>query len=130
MAVASSSSTPGRILFTLMGSAGMVVAAFMEWVGGLKGTHLSFHALYQQPFISTSALPLSAGFVVMALGIVAVIGLATSGWLTRLAGALAIVLFILLMIQLYQTGGAVRLPGPGPWLVLGAGIIAVVGGGD
>ena len=45
------------------------------------------------------------------------VGLATTGWLTRLAGAFAIVVFILLMIQVYSPQGS-RLPGPGPWLVL------------
>ena len=62
------------------------------------------------------------------LGIAAIVGLATGGWLTRLAGALSIVIFVLLVVQLYA-GSAALLPGLGPWLMLIGGIVAVAGGG-
>ena len=117
----------GRVMFTLLGAAALIAGGFMEWVRGIDGVRLRYTALYDRPFEATSAFIPTVGFVLIALGIVAVIGLATSGWLTRLAGALGIVVFILLVIQLYQ--GGTLLPGLGPWLVLSGGIVAVVGGG-
>lgn len=118
----------GRILFTLMGAAGLIVGAFMTWVRDLDGVRLGVGALYRRPFEFEPDLVTSVGFVTIVLGLVAVAGLATSGWLTRLAGALGIIVFILLLIQLYGAGVGI-LPGPGPWLVLTGGVIAVVGGG-
>ena len=118
----------GRILFTLLGAGALVVGAFMEWIRDIEGVRLGFTALYQRPFEQTSGFVPTVGFVLIVLGLLAVVGLATSGWLTRLAGALAIVVFILLLIQLYGPGASF-LPGLGPWLALGGGIVAVVGGG-
>ena len=118
----------GRILFTLLGAAGLIVGAFAEWVRNIDGVDLSVRALYDRPFRVEGDLVGTVGFIAIVLGLLAVAGLATSGWLTRLAGALGIVVFILLLIQLYG-GGQGLLPGVGPWLALTGGIIAVVGGG-
>ncbi len=118
----------GRVLFTLMGAAGLIVGAFLNWVRDIDGVRLRLSALYDRPFEPTGAFVPTVGFALIVLGLVAIVGLATSGWLTRLAGALGIVVFILLLIQLYSQG-AQLLPGPGPWLVLSGGIVAVVGGG-
>jgi hypothetical protein len=118
----------GRILFTLIGAAGLIVGAFMEWIRDIDGTRLGLEALFERPFQPEAGLVGTVGFLTIALGLLAVVGLATSGWLTRLAGALGIVAFILLLIQLYGAGGAF-LPGPGPWLVLTGGVVAVAGGG-
>jgi hypothetical protein len=118
----------GRAMFTLIGAAGLVVGAFLPWVRGIDGNQLALSALVRRPFETESSQLMTVGFVCVLLGLLAVIGLATSGWLTRLAGALGIVVFILLLIQLYGVQPSV-LPGPGPWLVLAGGIVAVVGGG-
>jgi hypothetical protein len=118
----------GRVLLTLIGAAGLIVGAFMEWFHGMAGTHLSLQALYTHPFRSETHLPATVGFAVIVLAFLALVGLATSGWLTRLAGALGIVVFILLIIQLYLPHSRF-LPGPGPWLVLAGGMVAAVGGG-
>jgi hypothetical protein len=128
VAQSSAGNMAGRVLLTLVGTAGIIVGAFMDWYRGLPGTRLNIHALYQHLFRGEPHFAVSVGFVVLLIGLVAVIGLATSGWLTRLAGALAIVVFILLMIQIYSPKGS-SLPGPGPWLVLAGGIVAAVGGG-
>ena len=105
-----------------------MVGAFLPWVRGIDGNQLALSALVRRPFETESSQLMTVGFVCVLLGLLAVIGLATSGWLTRLAGALGIVVFILLLIQLYGVQPSV-LPGPGPWLVLAGGIVSVVGGG-
>jgi hypothetical protein len=117
----------GRAMFTLIGAAGLVVGAFLPWVRGIEGNRLALSALVRRPFVTEPNQLMTVGFVCVLLGLLAVVGLATSGWLTRLAGALGIVVFILLLIQLYGVQPNV-LPGPGPWLVLAGGIVAVVGG--
>ncbi len=118
----------GRVLLTLIGASGLVVGAFMEWVRGVRGMNLSVEALYSSRLAERADVPATVGFIALVIGIVAIVGLATGGWLTRLAGALAIVVFILLIIQLYL-GDAQILPGPGPWLILTGGMVAAVGGG-
>ncbi len=124
----SSGHMAARILFTLIGASGLIVGAFLSWIRGIEGVRLSVSALYARPFEPARNLMATVGFIVIVLGLIAVVGLATSGWLTRLAGALGIVAFILLLIQVYGPGAA-TLPGIGPWLVLAGGTIAVVGGG-
>lgn len=116
----------GRVLLTLVGAAGLIVGAFMDWIRGIPGTQLSLSALYKTPFVSDTHLPVTVGFAVLALALVGVVGLATGGWLTRLAGALGIVIFILLFIQMY-TGHIHTLPGAGPWLVLAGGLVSAAG---
>ncbi len=118
----------GRVLLTLIGASGLVVGAFMEWVRGVRGMNLSIEALYSAQLAQRADLPATVGFVALVIGIVAIVGLATGGWLTRLAGALGIVVFVLLIIQLYL-GDTQLLPGPGPWLILTGGMVAAVGGG-
>ena len=118
----------GRVLLTLIGATGLIVGAFMQWFKGMSGTRLSLQALYTHPFHSESHMPATVGFAVLVLAFLALVGLATSGWLTRLAGSLGIAVFILMIIQLYLPH-AQFLPGPGPWLVLAGGMVAAVGGG-
>ncbi|HEX8098581.1 MAG TPA: hypothetical protein VF660_00085 [Actinomycetota bacterium] len=118
----------GRVLLTLIGASGLVVGAFMDWVRGVRGMNLSIQALFSTRVAERADLPATVGFVALVIGIVAIVGLATGGWLTRLAGAVAIVVFVLLIIQLYS-GHAPQLPGPGPWLMLTGGMVAAVGGG-
>jgi hypothetical protein len=118
----------GRVLLTLIGASGLVVGAFMEWVRGVRGMNLSIEALYSRELAQRADIPATVGFVALVIGIIAIVGLATGGWLTRLAGALGIVVFVLLLIQLYL-GDTQLLPGPGPWLILTGGMVAAVGGG-
>ena len=118
----------GRVLLTLIGASGLFVGAFMEWVRGVRGMNLSIEALYSRELAQRADIPATVGFVALVIGIVAIVGLATGGWLTRLAGALGIVVFVLLIIQLYL-GDTQLLPGPGPWLILTGGMVAAVGGG-
>ena len=62
------------------------------------------------------------------IGLVAVIGLALgSGWLTRLAGAVAIVGLILLGIEAYRSSAHESLQ-LGVWIVLAGAVLTIVAG--
>jgi Ca2+/Na+ antiporter len=98
-----------RIVLTLIGAAAMIVGAFLKWIHGLTGVQLDARALWRTDFLSTSTFVRTVGFVVIVLGLLAIVGLAPrSGWLTRLAGVLGIVAFVLFTIELYRTPGRPR----------------------
>jgi hypothetical protein len=119
-----------RLLLTLAGAAAMIVGAFGTWSATLAGAELTNRALMQTTF-TTSTFLMSVGAIAIALGLAAVVGLAfRSGWLTRLAGALGIVAFVLFAIELF------RVPGPfptgaigwGAWMFLAGSVVALIGG--
>jgi hypothetical protein len=69
----------------------------------------------------------------MVLAALALIGLALSrGWVTRLAGALAIVAAAGFVIRLAQQGhegqGLLNVIGTGVWLLAAAGLVTLIGG--
>jgi hypothetical protein len=119
-----------RALLTLPGAAGMIVAAFLEWTEGITGARLDVDAFWAAPFEDTGRFLASAGAVAIVLGLLAIVGLApATAWLTRLAGALGVVGFVLVLIQMARAGAA--LPdaiGPGLWVLLAGSIVALVGG--
>ena len=123
-----SSTTAGRTLFALVGAGLMILGGVKEWVKDIPGTELGTQILTRHAVKHADTLVTSVGFLVIVLGMAAIVGLATNGWLTRLSGALGIVMFVLLVVQLYA-GSAALLPGLGPWLLLIGGIVAVAGGG-
>jgi hypothetical protein len=123
-----------RIVLTLLGAAGMIVGAFLQWIrtpGTRLGTDLSARILWQTNGDHTRHFVLSAGFVLIVLGLLAIVGLAfRSGWLTRLAGALGIVALILFGITLYRSP-VLHIPssvGAGAWLGLAGALVATIGG--
>jgi hypothetical protein len=62
---------------------------------------------------------------------VIILGLAfRGGWLTRFAGAVALVAFTLIVIQLGRAGSldSIEAVGIGLWLVLAGGVLALIGG--
>ena len=72
----------------------------------------------------------AVGAILVLLGLLAILGLATNGVLTRVAGAIALLVFTGWMIQLYARGNPVdSLPGIGAWLALIGGLSATTGGG-
>ena len=120
-----------RLILTILGATGMIVGAFLAWVRGVAGTNLTLRGLWSTNFSHRGNLILTAGFVMIVLGLVALIGMAPKpGWLTRLAGTLAIVEFALLIIQVYRAPDT-SIPGSlgaGLWLGLVGGIAALIGG--
>ena len=118
-----------RVLLTLLGAAGMIIGGFMNWTNGLNGVELSYRAFYQTSFVHDGNFVTTVGFAMIVLGLVALVGLAPrSGWLTRLAGALGIAVFVLFLVQLYRANFTVSDLDPGAWIALAGSIVALVGG--
>ena len=146
--------TPGglslRIVLTLLGAAAIIGGAFLTWFNfgdvqagidlpGNKGVQMSWKILYAPSDAEGSpTYPFdndfftSIGFITIILGLLAILGLALrTGWLSRLAGALAIVAIVLYAITLYRVPEAdlsFSDIGLGAWLVLAGGVIVLVGG--
>ena len=120
------------MLFTLVGSAGLIVAAFLDWIrpDGIAGTDVGYRAFYSTNFSVDATFLRSAGAVSILIGVLAILGLAfRSGWLTRLAGALGIIGFALFTITMYRADADLPATlGPGTWFMLGGGIVTMFGG--
>jgi hypothetical protein len=100
--------TPGlgvRTVLALVGVAGMVVAPFLAWTNGAAGVNVGIQAFWRTTPNTSVGFFSSAGVVMIALGLIAVLSLAArSGWLTRLAGALGLIAMILFGIEVYRSG--------------------------
>jgi hypothetical protein len=119
-----------RMLLTLAGAAGMIVSAFFDWVRGTSASDIGVRALWSTDLRHSGNNWLTTiAFVMVVLGIVALIGLAPrSGWLTSLAGALGVAVFVLLLVQLYRGDGSVSDLDPGAWIGVAGGFVALIGG--
>jgi hypothetical protein len=131
-----------RILFTLLGAAGLILGAFLAWFSfgeqevpptvGLNGIEVSNSVFYSTADPFEASLVTSAGLVTIVLGVLALLGLAfRTGWLTTLAGVLGIVAFALVVITLYRVEGGnftIGNVGLGLWIVLAGGILSVIAG--
>lgn len=117
----------GRLLLTLAGCAAVIIAAFLDWTRGIAGTDLTNHSLVKIEFFAQSDIVKSVGGIAILLGLVALVGLVDrTGWLTRLAGALGIVLFVLLAIEVYRS--AQHSMQVGAWLALAGSVVLVIAG--
>ncbi len=138
-----------RVFLTILGAAGLIVGAFLAWLrrtsggsviqqakqalqnatGRIGGTHLSGKAYFSAQFHIGHLLK-SAGLPMIVLGLIALIGLAPrSGWLTRLAGALGVVAFVLFAIEVIRSPQAkVSNIGIGAWICVAGAAIALIGG--
>jgi hypothetical protein len=117
-----------RIALTLVGAAGLIVGAFMDWTRSIQGTKLDVQAFWTTNFQSTETFVRSAGFAMIVVGLVAVVGLAmATGWLTRLAGAVAVIGFVLFAIEVYRSSADDMIE-VGAWLVLAGGIVTLIAG--
>jgi hypothetical protein len=131
-----------RVIFTLLGAAGLIVGAFLAWFSfgaqevppgvGLTGVEVSNSVFYSTDDPFGASFVSSAGLVAIALGVLALLGLVfRTGWLTTLAGVLGIVAFALVLITLFRVPDAsfgIGNVGLGLWLVLAGGVLAVIGG--
>jgi hypothetical protein len=128
-----------RMVLTILGAGAMIVGSFLAWVlstttttnTSVIGTDLPFRSFYRPVFDATAAsFVTSAGAVMILLGLVALLGMAgRGGWLTRIAGALGIIGFALIAIQMNRAG--LLLPndvGVGLWVALAGSLVALVGG--
>jgi hypothetical protein len=119
-----------RVILTLAGAAGLIVGGFLQWIQDIKGVDLDIRAFWQTNFNSqTSTFVETAGFAMIVVGLLAIIGLAPrSGWLTRFAGALGIAGFVLFLIEVYRADQTVADVQAGAWLALAGGVVALIGG--
>ncbi|MDQ3991664.1 MAG: hypothetical protein M3245_05075 [Actinomycetota bacterium] len=128
-----------RIVLTVAGAAAMIVGAFVNWLRGeaggagvTRGVDIEYSVFWSTEPGFQQGLVTSAGLVVIALAVLALVGLAfRSGWLTRLAGALGIVAMALFAITLYRVPDAnlsIGHIGPGAWLVVAGALVVVVAG--
>lgn len=117
-----------RIALTLLGAAGLIVGAFSDWTRSIQGTKLDMQAFWTTSFRSTGTFVATAGFVMIVVGLVAVVGLAIgTGWLTRLAGAVAVVGFVLFAIEVYRSSADDTI-GAGAWIALAGGVVTLIAG--
>jgi hypothetical protein len=124
----SAASVGARVALTLLGAAGLIVGAFMEWTGSIDGTELDIRALWTTNFHTTETFIATVGFAMIVVGLVAIVGLATgTGWLTRLAGAVAVIGFILFAIEVYRSS-ADEMIGVGAWIALAGGLVTLIAG--
>jgi len=126
-------SLASRILLSAAGAAALILGPFLAWlrVGDVTGIHLSNRAFFRPSALSGGAsLFASAGFVATVLGLLALLGLAfRTGWLTRLAGALGVIAFVLYGLTVFRASNVeLQDIGLGAWITLAGAIVAVVGG--
>jgi hypothetical protein len=124
-----SAMTVVRLVFTLVGAAFLVVAMFQTWIHGVHGDTLAFNAYWRMNAAADVNFWRSAALVPLGCAIAGIIGLMTlGGWITRLAGAIAIVAFTLVVVELARAS-AFHLDdiGAGLWLMLGGGLIVLIG---
>jgi hypothetical protein len=120
-----------RILLTLLGAAGMIVSAFLVWNDGVQGSDLGLRSLIETAADTAPQFVASVGFVMIVLGLLAIVGLAPrTGWLTCLAGALGVVTVVLYGIEVMRADGTDGLSALdlGVWVALAGSLVALVGG--
>jgi hypothetical protein len=138
-----------RIILTVLGAAGMIVGAFTAWLkransgsvaqqaqsaargGRLRGTHLSLKALFDlNALLRPGHFYKSVGVAMIVLALIALIGLAPrSGWLTRIAALLGVVVVALFAISVIRSPRVkIANIGLGAWLAVVGSVVALVGG--
>jgi len=116
-----------RLILTALGSTGLIVGAFLDWTRNMVGTDLTWRSLYQQTFFTTPDIWRTVGGAAILLGVVGLLGLAeVGGWLTRLAGVLGVIGFVLFAIQVERS--ADHSLQAGAWLALGGAVVSVIAG--
>lgn len=119
-----------RVLLTVGAAVLLLLGSFVEWAGGTDGSQLAVQNLWMTD-AGTAGFFSSAGLVTAICGAVIILGLSfKGGWLTRFAGAVALVAFTLVVIQMGRGGSLDTLEnvGIGLWLVLAGGVLALIGG--
>jgi hypothetical protein len=119
-----------RVILTVAAAVSLLIGSFLEWTNGSDGSTLAIQN-YWDPDAGTAGFLASAGLVTAICGAVIILGLAfRGGWLQRFAGAVALVAFTLMMVQMGRSGALDGLQdvGIGLWLVLIGGVLALLGG--
>jgi hypothetical protein len=126
-----------RVVLTVLGGGLLIASAFLGWLAfedAPKGTEVPIQFLWSPAEREVPEFATSLGLVVIVLGLLAIAGLVPrTGWLTSLAGLLAIAVFVLGVVTLYRVEGEGAHLGIddlaiGAWFVLGGGVLALIGG--
>jgi hypothetical protein len=134
MAVTRPQSTTGepveigsRVFFTALGALGMILGAFQPWTRHMDGTDLPWGGLSQDTIDVPDNAMRTLGAAAIALGLLAVLGLAdASGVLTRTAGSAGIVGLVLFIIQVERS--PIHSIEDGVWLAMAGSVLCVVAG--
>jgi hypothetical protein len=118
-----------RVVLTLAGAAALVIAVFQVWINSANGDALAFDAYWKMNPATDVNFWRAAALVPLGCAVLGVIGLMSlSGWISRLAGAIAIIAFGLIVVELARADAT--LPdaiGSGLWWMLGGGVVMVIG---
>lgn len=124
-----------RLALTLIGAAALVVGVFLDWTtGSATGDKLTLRSLVQNDFGTTDDMLRTVGAVSVLIAVVALLGLLDrTGWLTRLAGFAAVVLFAMFAVEVFRHHGEHFGPAydalrPGAWCQLGGGVVLGMSG--
>lgn len=116
----------GRMIFGIVGAVGMIVGPFLAWIDGQQGTAVQMRAFFSSEAGEGAGFAASAGFVVLVLGILALIGLLfRSGWLTSLSAGLGLAAMILVAIGQLRAGAFDAL-GIGWWIAAIGSLLALI----
>jgi len=120
-----------RVVVTLIGAAAMIFSGFLDWIASRSVIDLGISMLWKLTPHTGRYFFTTVGFAAIAVGLLSIVGLAPrGGWLTRLAGALGIVLFVLFLISIYRAPGnfGVGTLRAGPWVLVAGSVVALIGG--
>ncbi|MBR7839129.1 hypothetical protein KDL01_38055 [Actinospica durhamensis] len=123
-----------RMAMTLIGVVALVAGAFVDWVAQRVGDDMSLKALVATGFPARGDFVKTVGALTILIALVGLLALVDrTGWLTRLAGAAALVVFVMFAVQAYRTyghdmGTAYHHTRAGAWLLLGGGAVLLIGG--
>jgi hypothetical protein len=119
-----------RIILTLVGAAGLIISAFLNWADDHAAVNISIRSLWSTRFADRGGTFIdTVGFAMVVIGLLAILGLApVAGWLTRFAGVLGVAVFVLFLIEIYRDNRTVTTLQAGAWVALLGGVIALVGG--
>jgi hypothetical protein len=116
-----------RVFFTALGALGLILGAFQPWTRNMDGTDLPWGGLSQDTIDPPDNTMRTLGAVAIALGLLAVLGLAdATGKLTRIAGSAGIVGLLLFVIQAERS--PIHSIQDGVWLAMGGSVVCVIAG--
>ena len=116
-----------RVFFTALGALGLILGAFQPWTRNLDGTDVPWTGLSQDTIEPPNNAMRTLGAVAIALGLLAVLGLAdATGRLTRTAGSAGIVGLVLFVIAVERS--PVHSVQVGVWLALAGSVVCVIAG--
>jgi hypothetical protein len=116
-----------RLVLGIIGAAGMIIGPFLAWVGDTAGTSIEFRVFFSTEAQGDASFAVSAGFTLLILGVIALVGLAfRSGWLTSLAAGLGVLAAVLFAITAYRAGGGLGDLEIGYWIAAIGGILALI----